>query len=330
MEPEYTEIDLSPSRVRGFLGGLRPFRQGNPRLEIEEIGQGKVVAHNYGHGGSGITMSWGAARAAADLLDPWLVEPTEVAVLGAGVIGLCTASTLLDRGHRVRLYARDFPPDTTSNVAGGLWAPTHVGCGQDAVALERHNTLLRQTWEAYRSLDGDRFGIEEIPLYEADDRSDPLDPMPEGLVPSPTRLERLPFPGQGVAGRVSQTLLIETPRFLSALVSDIEQRGASLHSRSFAGSKDFEALSERVVVNCLGFGAGEVCADDAIVPIRGQLVILDPAPRPFALDHALGYVISRRDVLILGGTFEEGEKDPRPQEKDCLRILNRHREFFGC
>jgi D-amino-acid oxidase len=39
--------------------GLRPFRQGNVRLEREP---GTCVIHNYGHGGSGVTLSWGCAQ----------------------------------------------------------------------------------------------------------------------------------------------------------------------------------------------------------------------------------------------------------------------------
>ena len=38
--------------------GLRPMRPDNVRLEIDDCG----IAHNYGHGGSGVTFSWGCAE----------------------------------------------------------------------------------------------------------------------------------------------------------------------------------------------------------------------------------------------------------------------------
>ena len=38
---------------------LRPFRAAGPRMDVEHVGN-KVVVHNYGHGGSGWSLSWGA------------------------------------------------------------------------------------------------------------------------------------------------------------------------------------------------------------------------------------------------------------------------------
>ncbi len=60
------EPRLRHARVRGHQVGLRPGRP-EVRLEVEQIGAGRCV-HNYGHGGSGVTLSWGSAFAAAALL----------------------------------------------------------------------------------------------------------------------------------------------------------------------------------------------------------------------------------------------------------------------
>jgi D-amino-acid oxidase len=53
-------------RVLGHRVGLRPFRP-RVRLEAEPPGPGPLVVHNYGHGGAGVTLSWGCAREAAGL-----------------------------------------------------------------------------------------------------------------------------------------------------------------------------------------------------------------------------------------------------------------------
>jgi len=60
------EPRLAEARVRGHQVGLRPARPA-PRLEVEQIGEARCM-HNYGHGGSGVTLSWGYAHAAVALL----------------------------------------------------------------------------------------------------------------------------------------------------------------------------------------------------------------------------------------------------------------------
>ncbi|HEV7670837.1 MAG TPA: FAD-dependent oxidoreductase [Thermoanaerobaculia bacterium] len=63
LAPELSECRIVTPKV-----GLRPCRS-SVRLEIEEVDERHAVIHNYGHGGSGLTLSWGCAREVADLAD---------------------------------------------------------------------------------------------------------------------------------------------------------------------------------------------------------------------------------------------------------------------
>src|SRR5438270_3961939 len=49
-------------RVLAERVGLRPFRKSGVRLEQEKLRDNRTVIHNYGHGGSGFTLSWGCAE----------------------------------------------------------------------------------------------------------------------------------------------------------------------------------------------------------------------------------------------------------------------------
>jgi D-amino-acid oxidase len=49
--------------------GLRPFRRGGVRLEVEP---GTRIVHDYGHGGSGVTLSWGCALEVAEHVEKLL------------------------------------------------------------------------------------------------------------------------------------------------------------------------------------------------------------------------------------------------------------------
>ena len=55
--------ELRGTRMLGQLVGLRPARHGGARVETED---GWLV-HNYGHGGAGMTLSWGCADDVARL-----------------------------------------------------------------------------------------------------------------------------------------------------------------------------------------------------------------------------------------------------------------------
>jgi D-amino-acid oxidase len=60
------EPRLGAAPVLSHRVGLRPFRPA-VRLEREDTGSGPVIVHNYGHGGSGVTLAWGCAQDAAAL-----------------------------------------------------------------------------------------------------------------------------------------------------------------------------------------------------------------------------------------------------------------------
>jgi D-amino-acid oxidase len=62
------EPALADAEVLGHLVGLRPDRD-PVRLEREDVAGGGVCVHNYGHSGSGVSLSWGCARAAAGLVE---------------------------------------------------------------------------------------------------------------------------------------------------------------------------------------------------------------------------------------------------------------------
>src|SRR5262249_30560047 len=77
-------------------------------------------------------------------------------------------------------------------------------------------------------------------------------------------------------------------------------------------------------------GAGPLCGDRELQPVRGQVVIVEPRP----LDHALiddtqarpFYVIPRGDDVVLGGVAQPGGTRLLPDDADTATILGAARE----
>jgi D-amino-acid oxidase len=170
-------VKVAPDRVIRTIAGLRPFRPAGFDVRAEKLDD-KLVIHNYGHGGAGITLSWGtgllAVREAAG------IETRECAVIGCGVNGLTTARLLQQRGCNPIIYAKEMPPSVTSNVAGGLWEPTSLFDRSSVTPQFRaqFGEASRLAFQRYQSLAGDYYGVRWLPLYSLADDPAPAMPPP--------------------------------------------------------------------------------------------------------------------------------------------------------
>ena len=91
--PVLVPIRAHEDRIFRITVCLRPFRMEGPRIEAERVGD-KVVVHNYGHGGSGWSLSWGSSAIAVGKAMEAVAAAgggKDVAVIGAGALGLTSA-----------------------------------------------------------------------------------------------------------------------------------------------------------------------------------------------------------------------------------------------
>lgn len=327
-------VRVSPDRVIRTIGGLRPFRPSGFVVRGENT-DGKVIVHNYGHGGAGITLSWGTAHLAS--LEALSTEYRDAAVIGGGVNGLSSARLLLERGFRVTLYAREFATDTTSGVAGGQWFPFTFYDPDKLTPVVEAQFLraARYSYNRYQTLLGSYYGVSWRTNYQMSDKPLPTNGLMSrtgpmvGMMPEYLNLPRGAHPFPFRYARRFDTMFIEPPIYLETMLHEVRLAGASIETREFHSVADMLALPQNLIVNCTGLGAKDLFQDEELMPIKGQLTILQPQPEvEYATLPPELYMFPRRDGIVLGGTHERGVWDPTPDENEVARILAGHRAIF--
>lgn len=331
--PQLAPVIADEARVIRTVVGLRPYRQNGFALSAHRFGR-KLLVHNYGHGGGGISLSWGVATLAADLAKG--SDHAHAAVLGCGVIGLSTARILQERGYAVTIYTEAMPPNTTSNIAGGQWTPTHafednLVTPQFRTTFEKASTIANRRFQL---MVGARYGIRWIDNYEVMDKAEDEQIISTArrdhiaslyadvadIDPASTPF-RYPFVTRFT------TMLIEPNTYLPALINDFYVAGGRVVNKRFGDPAEIARLPEPVVFNCTGLGSHKLFNDNNLYPARGQLTILEPQADVnyivFGFPQIL-YMFPRSDGIVLGGTFQPHDWSLTPNyqtQREKLALL---------
>ncbi len=303
---------------------LRPFRAAGPRLDTERVGD-KLVVHNYGHGGSGWSLSWGSADFAVRKVPSRREQATrDVAVIGCGALGLTAALTAQRAGLRVTIYAKERPPFVRSSNATGSWTPdSRVALTSDAPATFAADweAMARRSFTMYQSF----LGMPGNPI-EWTDRYSLSDRSPEESGPRRQRLEaghsfaryqqgRIADLDSEVAGHSGRDASVSNKvcppdHFVDVqccrLFTPVDERFLRGGRRCgdpgvpFAAGSGGAASAGGAFRNCTGYGARQLWSDESIVPVRGQIAWLIPQE---GVNYGLNFgdlnVLARRDGIVV-------------------------------
>jgi D-amino-acid oxidase len=344
-------VNASWDRIIRTTIGLRPHRPSGFVLRAEQL-DNKTLIHNFGHGGSGMSLSWGTASMATDLALPH--SERKAAVLGSGVVGLTSARELQRHGFDVTIYAAAVPPDTTSNMSLAGWTPTS-GLVDTDKRTDAWDTQCRQAAEiAYRRLQlltGPKYGISWIMNYTPTDTepgsggggggaaANARGPLLPPHLSSPRLILRPGehnFPTKYAIERTE--MRIEPSIYLDALMNDFLLWGGKVVIRKFDTPRDVAALNENVIVNCTGLGSKALFNDPDLMPLKGQLTLLMPQPeityatsggaRQLPPNSGFIHMMPRTDGIALGGTSLRDDWTTTVNETERKRIVDTHIELF--
>ena len=244
---------------------------------------------------------------------------TDAVVAGAGVVGLTTAISLAEAGLSTKIVTAALPPQTTSVAAGAIWGP--VRCGPPDRTYEWARTGLAVLSE----LAGEPVaGIRQVSGMEV--AAEPASPPYwTNLLPDLRLLDDSELPAGFTAGWHYTAPVVTMPLYLEYLRSRYEKLGGVI---SVEPLTSLTAMADApVVVNCTGMGARDLVPDPAVVPVRGQVVVVEnPGIDEFYIDHTLDgddyvYIFPHGDVVLLGGTAQEGNWDRQPRQDIAERIM---------
>jgi glycine/D-amino acid oxidase-like deaminating enzyme len=338
-------VEASWDRVIRTTVGLRPHRDQGFVLKAEKLDE-KPVIHNYGHGGSGMSLSWGTGQIAAELALEQDPRQRRAAVIGCGVVGLTSARQLQRRGFDVTIYAMAVPPDTTSNMSLAGFTPTSGLVDNNLRTPEWDAQFRRAATIAYTQLQllaGPNYGVSWVDNYNLSD-SLPSGPGENSLLPAALRTGSVVLqPGEHPFNTKyainSPQIRIEPNIYLDALIRDFTMFGGHIIIRKFDTPRDLMSLTEAVVVNCTGLGSRALFGDEQVIPLKGQLTHFAPQPEvnyatnggapPIAASGGLSiHTMPRRDGIALGGTSERGVWTLEPNDEARKQIVDAHIRVF--
>lgn len=337
---------FAPDRIVDVAACTRPFRLAGPRLEAERR-HGKTIVHHYGHGGSGWSLSWGSAQAVLPLI--LATHERRIAIVGCGAIGLTTARVAQRAGLRVRILAKDRPPEVRSSAATGWWSPdSRIALAEHATPefTARWETMARASFRSWQQLLGlpeqvvewiDAYSLSTVPHDQDLADEDEHAPEPEyaelehrinDLRPRGLLLPAGEHPFGAMHVRRFSRFVFNLASYQRLLMADFLREGGELETREFNDPREFAGLRESCIVNCTGYGARALFKDETVVPVRGQTARLIPQPE---VDYGLWVrggnvvMVPRRDGLIVQGQGprDYGNADATPDRAASEAVVRR-------
>jgi glycine/D-amino acid oxidase-like deaminating enzyme len=318
----FAPIRAQVDRITRITVCTRPFRAEGPRLDVESVGS-KTVVHNYGHGGSGWSLSWGSSAIA--VAKAMASGERNVGVIGCGALGLTSALLLQRAGAGVTIYAKELPPNVRSSLATGLWTPDSRICLEENASpafKQLWQQMARQSYDTYQSF----LGLPGTPVefidsyYVSDDPSSRRREAQADSRPAFAELQReliadlLPHgvdfePGSHSLGRRylrrNSQMMFNLSSYTRTLLADFAANGGKIEIAEFHTPQDLARLRERTLINATGYGARALFGDESITPVRGQLTRVIPQPEVgYGLFYKGVSFVPRRDGLVFQAVGE--------------------------
>ncbi|XP_050100590.1 D-amino-acid oxidase-like [Anopheles aquasalis] len=261
-------------------------------------------------------------------------EYKQFLILGGGINGLSCAMRLSDAfpNALIQIVAEEFSPNTTSDIAAGLWGPYLLGQNDDQI----YRTWAQDTHDYFHSLWlgglADQCGICLVPVLEISGHHEPT-PWWHDIVfgferVSLESLQQLTNEHKPIedyaTGFAYTTFTCEPTKLMNYYCHVLMiRRNVSFHKKKLSTMKCLDSLDideSTLIINCFGLGAKAFLRDLNLTAIRGQVQKIETPGifHSFANDYC--YIIPNTDSITLGGTKQKST-DTRvcPLDRSSIR-----------
>ena len=247
----------------------------------------------------------------------------QITIVGAGVSGLSTGIRLLEQGHGVKIIAKEFSPNTVSDVAAAWWYPFLVE------PVKKTNKWSSETfYELIRLKEEENVECITLRLGREYLKEECDLPGWSSEIPHFRILKQSEVATGYNYGWEIEAPVIEMNHYMPWLLSKFKQLGGTYEFGEFS---TLEEVPGEIIVNCCGLGGRELCGDNELRPVRGQVIYIKQDPGFGRFDQqpeTLTYTIPRRDITVLGGTAQKDDWGEDVRMEDTEYILSKCEELW--
>ena len=257
-----------------------------------------------------------------------MASAQQIVVVGAGVSGLTSAICLAEAGWPVWVWSAAMPQQTTSVVAGAVWAPPRPAeravktLGWTEHSLRVFHELANDPSTGVRMAPA--LAVGELTAAEAMSSA-------AKLIPDLRPADPADIPEGFGTGYRATLPMIDMPQYLDYLTQRLTAAGCEIETHPVRSLAEV-AETAPIVVNCAGLGAGVLTGDDTVRPLFGQHVVLtNPGLQQLFLEINNGpewiCYFPHPQRVVCGGISIPGRWDTTSDPEVTDRILQRCRRI---
>ncbi|ODN03045.1 D-aspartate oxidase [Orchesella cincta] len=253
-----------------------------------------------------------------------------IAVVGAGIIGLSSAICIQKSvpDAKITLITEKLSPHTTGDGAAGVWSPYLLGDTPEKDVYrwaKATHDFLREQW---RTEDAGLRGISMLPVMRVASEVEAEDPLWKDIVFGFRRMrqdELTVFRKPSLkTGYSFVSFTCEASKLLPYFLELFKSSGGTVVIQRV---DDISSLQQEfdIVVNCTGIQANRLVPDPLVQPKRGQVMRVEAPTLKWAVlddDDDGNYIIPNQDLVVLGGTHQEGDWNTEVYPEDTVHITD--------